>query len=233
MRYSRQTIMECIGDKGQKRLSNAKVAVIGAGGLGCFVLNELALAGVGYIRIIEDDNVSLTNLNRQFIYKESDISNSKVKVAVNYLRERNGLVELDGVEERLTEANATELLKNIDIVVDCVDNVETRMIVNDYCVDNDIPLVEAAVNGLHGFVMAIRKNYPCLRCIGYENTKLKGINEAIGAAVGIVASIEALEVIKIIVGMDELLFGNMLMIDCNDYSIEKVPLRLSDECRRH
>lgn len=233
MRYSRQTLMACVGEAGQEKLLNAKVVVIGAGGLGCFVLNELVGAGIGTITIIESDMVSVSNLNRQFMYEENDMGKAKVSIAIDYLRKRNSSISIQGICARVCLENVEGLLSNADIVVDCVDNVETRMIVNDYCVEKDIPLVEAGINGLYGFVMAIRKGYPCLRCIGYENTKLKGVNEALGAAVGIVASLEALEVIKIIVGMDSLLFGNMLMIDCNEYSFEKVPLQISKECRWH
>ena len=233
MRYSRQIIMECIGEAGQDKLSKAKVAVIGAGGLGCFVLNELSSAGIGYLRIIENDDVSLSNLNRQFIYKESDVSKSKIELVVDYLKERNSSLKIDDVKLKIDDSNIESLLKNVDIVVDCVDNVETRIVVNDYCVENDIPLVEAGINGLYGFVIAIRKAYPCLRCIGYEKTKTVITNEALGAAVGIVASIQALEVIKIILEMNELLYGNMLMVDCNEYTLEKVPLKISKECHRH
>lgn len=233
MRYSRQILMSDIGKEGQQKLTKAKIAVIGAGGLGCFVLNELVSAGIGNITVIEFDEVSLSNLNRQFIYRESDVGKSKNGLAVEYLNERNSSVSIHGVNERISSDNIDIILSDVDIVVDCVDNIETRMIVNDYCVKNDIPLVEAGVNGFYGFVMSIRKGYPCLRCIGYQNTKLQGENEALGAAVGIVASVEALEVIKIIIGMDDLLYGSMLMIDCRDYSMEKVFLQISEKCSVH
>lgn len=232
MRYSRQVMMRNIRESGQVKLANAKVVVVGAGGLGCFVLNELVLAGVGNLKIIDHDDVSITNLNRQFIYREEDLGKSKVELSVKYLKERNSDVNICGVNTLLTQVNVDELLKDADIVVDCVDNVETRLIVNDYCVEHDIPLIEGAINGLYGFVMAIKKEYPCLRCIGYENTKLKGENEALAAAVGMVGSIQALEAIKIIVGMEPL-YGEMLMVDCSDYALEKVKLQLSNECHRH
>lgn len=233
MRYSRQTIMATIGEKGQEKLSKAKVVVIGAGGLGCFVLNELVGAGVGSITVIEDDVVSLSNLNRQFVYRECDISKKKVDLAVSYLKERNSSISISGIAERISDENVSSLLSGFDIVVDCVDNIETRMIVNDYCVEHDVTLVEAGINGLYGFVMSIKKNSPCLRCIGYQNTKLVGDNEALGAAVGLVASLEALEVIKHIVGMDTVLFGTMLMIDCNEYEVERITLHKSEKCALH
>ena len=185
------------------------------------------------ITVIEDDVVSVSNLNRQFMYRESDIGKKKVELAISYLKERNSSITISGIDKHISKENVSSLLGGYDVVVDCVDNVETRMVVNDYCVEQDVVLVEAGINSLYGFVMSIKKDSPCLRCIGYQNTKLVGDNEALGAAVGIVASLEALEVIKHIVGMDTVLFGTMLMIDCNEYEVERITLHKSETCTLH
>ena len=147
-RYERQVIVPQIGEEGQKKLSESRVTVIGCGGLGSPVLTYLALAGVGHIRMIDCDEVSFTNLNRQFFYENASLDKVKCEEAAEFLRKRNSQITIDPIHKMIDEENAVELLKESDVVVDCVDRIGVRKIVGRACKKLGIPLIEA---GIHGF----------------------------------------------------------------------------------
>jgi len=169
-RYERQTILPEIGETGQKRLENSKAAVVGAGGLGSPVLYYLAAAGIRNIRIIDDDTVDITNLNRQFIHFENDLGREKPQSAKEKLYSFNKDVRVDAVHARISKTNAAELLAGFDIVVSCADNNEARHIQNAVCVKNKTPLVNGGVEGFNGYVMVILPgDTPCFECVFPEN----------------------------------------------------------------
>ncbi|MBE5979525.1 MAG: HesA/MoeB/ThiF family protein [Paenibacillaceae bacterium] len=233
MRYERQILMKEIGEEGQNTLKKSKVTVIGAGGLASPVLTYLACAGVGTITLIDYDTVSDSNLNRQFLYHEKDMGMNKAELAGEVLNSLNSQITINPVSERIDEENIGKIINGADVVIDCVDNVETRLIVNRECIKQDIPLVEGGVYGFYGFVMSIKKDFPCLECIGYGNTKLKRPGPVLGAVVGVIGSLQAVECIKILLGLDEVLYGKMLNYDGLSVSFDLVELQKNDLCEVH
>ena len=165
-RYSRQILLPQIGEQGQKRLAESTAAVIGCGGLGAPVLTSLALAGVGKLRLIDHDRIGLSNLNRQFLYEESELDKEKCERAADFLRRRNSGIVLETVCERLTEENARRLLSGVDVIVDCVDRVETRRHAGRAARRLSVPLVEGGVHGFYGFVLSVLPGKSaCLECV--------------------------------------------------------------------
>ncbi|MDW2800030.1 HesA/MoeB/ThiF family protein [Clostridium boliviensis] len=233
MRYERQVLMKEIGEKGQNTLKNSKVTVIGAGGLASPVLTYLACAGIGTITLIDYDTVSESNLNRQFLYHEKDMGMNKAVLAGDVLSSLNSQITINPVSVRIDEENIGQLIDRADVVIDCVDNVETRLIVNRECIKQDIPLVEGGVYGFYGFVMSVKREYPCLECIGYGNTKLKRPGPVLGAVVGVIGSLQAVECIKILLGLDDVLYGKMLNYDGLTVSFDLVELLKNDLCEVH
>ena len=151
-RYKRQMSIPQIGADGQRLLQQSTVAVVGAGGLGAPVLTYLAAAGVGNIRIIDKDTVEISNLNRQFLYGPEDVGRKKAEAAKEKLEKQNPDIKFAAVSEMLTEKNGRALFKDADVIVDCVDSMQTRIAVNKICLLNQIPLVEG---GVYGFYLCI------------------------------------------------------------------------------
>ncbi|HEX3022429.1 MAG TPA: HesA/MoeB/ThiF family protein [Lachnospiraceae bacterium] len=233
MRYERQILVKQIGQQGQEKIIHSKVVVIGAGGLASPVLTYLVCAGVGDITIIDYDTVSITNLNRQFLYGEMDINESKSYRAKEVLNRMNSEVIIHSIRERVCQDNIMRLIEGADVVIDCVDNIETRLIVNRGCLMMGIPLVEGGINGLYGFVMVVRREGPCLECMGYHNTKLKPPVPVLGAIVGVIGSLQAVECIKILLGLEEVLYGKMLNYDGLTGSFETIDLVRNEDCEAH
>lgn len=233
MRYERQRMMKEIGDIGQKKLNQSTVAVVGCGGLGSPVLTYLACAGIGKLIIIDGDVVSETNLNRQFLHGRKDIGRPKVVSAKEKLLDMNDEIEIQGVQEILTPENALRIVEGADLVVDCVDNMETRIILGRACLIKNIPLVEAGVQGFYGWVMSIGRESACLECMGFENlSNIKPI-PIIGTTAGVIGTFQANECIKILLGMEDTLFGTMLQYDGISGSLDRIALQKSDSCKAH
>lgn len=233
MRYERQLLINQIGEKGQDKLLKSNVVVIGAGGLASPALTYLACAGVGTITIVDYDTVADTNLNRQFLYKEKEIGKQKAKIAQEVLNGLNSNIRIKSIPEKVDEKNINHIIDGADVVIDCVDNVETRLIVNRACLQMNISLVEGGVNGFYGFVFCIGREYACLECLGYENTKMKKPSPALGAVVGVIGSLQAVECIKILLGMDGVLYGKMLNYDGLNGNFEIIDIQKNDNCIVH
>ena len=230
-RYSRQTMIPQIGEQGQKRLAGSTVAVIGCGGLGAPVLTCLALAGVGKIRLIDHDRVSLTNLNRQFLYEETDCDKEKCKRAADFLRKRNSGIVLETVCERLTEENAGQLLSGADVIVDCVDRVETRRHAGRAARRLSVPLVEGGVHGFYGFVLSVLPGKSaCLECVTAQEAEERGPVPAVGAVAGVIGSLQAVECMKILLGLPHVLYGRMLQYDGLYGEFTEVPVHVRPDC---
>jgi len=233
MRYERQRMMEQIGEKGQEKLSRSTVAVVGCGGLGSPVLTYLACAGIGKLVIIDFDEVSETDLNRQFLYSIKDVGRPKVTCAEERLLDINDEIEIRGFHEKLTEENMGKIIDKADIVIDCVDNFETRILLGRGCLGRNIPLVEAGVQGFYGWIMSIGRQSACLECMGFEEKTIKQLVPIIGTTAGVIGSLQANECIKIILGMEGVLFGVMLQYDGISGSMDRIEVQKDNSCNAH
>ena len=232
-RYFRQEIIPEIGRAGQEKLNKARVLVIGAGGLGSPVLTYLACAGVGNIYVVDFDVVSMTNLNRQYLHSVADIDRPKTTSAKEFIHQVNDQVKVHEINEKIVPENVEEMIKGLDVVVSCVDNISLRVMLNRACMLSNIPLVEAAINGFYGFVMVIKDGSPCLNCIGYEKTIIETPVPVIGVTAGILGTLQANECIKIILEAGESIAGRMLTFDGLEGSFEEVPIKVSKDCKVH
>lgn len=215
-RYARQIIMPEMGLIGQEKLRAGKVAVVGAGGLGCPVLQYLVAAGVGEIAIIDDDTVDLTNLHRQILYSADDVGKNKAITAVEKLSVLNPFVRLTAYPDRLNAENAADLLNGYDLIIDGSDNFETRYLVNDFCVELNKPFVFGSILRFEGQVSVF--NYqggPTYRCLFPDAEEGDNCAEAgvMGVLPGIIGTYMANEAIKIIAGIGEPLSGKLLVIN--------------------
>lgn len=224
-RYSRQIMIPGLGVAGQEMLKKSKVLVVGAGGLGCPVLQYLAAAGVGKIAFAEFDMVSETNLQRQILYGSDDLGKLKSIIAKNRLEHLNSLVEFEIFNLRIDAGNSLHILKDFDVIVDATDNIETRYIINDTCVILDKPMVHGAIYKFEGGVSVFNyKGGPTYRCFnpsanepGFKNPS-PGEVGLFGVLPGITGSIMANETIKIITGLGNILSGKVLLFNILNYS---------------
>lgn len=217
--YSRHLILDKIGEEGQLKLKKAKVLVIGAGGLGCPVLQYLTAAGVGTIGIIDDDVVDQSNLQRQILYTIDDIGISKAKSAANRLSKLNPFVKFNVYQEKLTSENAIALFEQYDIIVDGSDNFSTRYLTNDASVITKTPLVYGAIFKFEGQVSIFNYNesgsYRCLYPTPPKPEESPNCSDVgvIGVLPGIIGSLQANETIKMICGIGEILTNKVLIYD--------------------
>ncbi len=229
-RYDRQIILSQIGVEGQKKLKNAKVLIVGAGGLGSPVAFYLAGAGVGTIGIMDADSVSLSNLHRQIIHTTSKLGMNKAESAKDAMEALNGLIHVKTYPFFLTPENAEEIIAEYDFVIDAADSFETKFLINDACVILKKPFCHGGVVQFTGQVMtyAPGEGVPCFRCIMEEIPKPEHAKNCssvgvIGAAVGVIGSLQALETIKYLTGAGNLLIGRMLFFDGLSMETDIVP----------
>jgi molybdopterin/thiamine biosynthesis adenylyltransferase len=215
-RYARHILLKEIGGPGQQRLKAARVAIVGAGGLGAPAALYLAAAGVGNLRLIDDDAVSLDNLQRQIIFRGADVGGSKVERAKAALAALNENVAVEIERKRLTDANAAELLRGADIILDGTDDFATRFAVNAAAREMGAPLVSGAVGRWDGQVAVFAPGGPCYRCFVPEtppDAEACARVGVVGALTGIIGSIMALEAIKLITEAGEPLRGRVMFFD--------------------
>ena len=235
-RYSRQLILPEIGVKGQEKLRQSSVLIVGAGGLGCPAALYLAAAGVGKLGIIDRETVALNNLHRQILYGAEDVGRPKSRAAKERLAILNPDVEVVAIQESLSADTALEQLRGYDVVLDGSDNVMTRYLVNDACVLLSTPLVYGGVVRLQGQVMAIRpRQSACFRCVFPEPPTASGVPNCqdagvLGAAAGIVGSLMAHEALKLLVGIGEPLTDRLLVFDGLTSRWRDVPVRRDRRC---
>ncbi len=230
-RYSRQLILDGFGEEAQLKLKGAKVAVVGVGGLGSPAVTYLTLAGVGQILIIDPDPVEGTNLNRQWLHWEKDEAHPKVCSAREKLRQMNGYVKVEVQQEALDHKNVDWLLKGADIVLDCLDNWQGRMEINDQCVRTRTPLVHGAVDGMRGQVTTVVPGRtPCLRCLLERVPKKQGAMPILGAVAGMGGSVQAAEAIKVLTGLGEPLLSRMFLFDLGEMEFEVIELDRKSGC---
>jgi adenylyltransferase/sulfurtransferase len=238
-RYHRQIILPRFGEKGQQELLRARVIILGAGGLGCPVSQYLTAAGVGTIGIIDDDVVSLHNLQRQVLYSVNDIGFSKAERAVATLRQLNPEIKIISYNERLTTQNALSLFKEFDIVIDGSDNFSTRYLVNDACVLLKKPLVFGAISQFEGQLSVFRNekdwdvNYRDIFPEPPKDGEVLNCEEAgvIGTIPGIIGTMMANEAIKLIVGLGEPLINQLLTYDATNNQVYQFNLTARNDTR--
>jgi len=229
IRYDRQLLI--ISKAGQEKLKRASVAIVGIGGLGSPVAFYLAGAGVGRLILIDPERPELSNLNRQIMHWEGDFSLSKAKSAAEKLRKFNSDIIIEPKSVKITKENVSEILGEVDVVVDGLDNYETRYLINEYCVENGKPFVHAAVRGLVGQATTIfPKKSPCLRCIIPEPPKPERKFPILGATAGTLGCIEAMETIKVITGFGRPLIGRLLIVDLEDMTFNLIEVKKRPDC---
>ncbi|KQW86381.1 HesA/MoeB/ThiF family protein [Brevundimonas sp. Root1279] len=214
-RYARHLVLAEIGGPGQQRLKAARVAIVGLGGVGSPAALYLAAAGVGALRLIDDDAVALSNLQRQILFTSDDLDRCKVQAAADRLDALNPHVEIEDAPERLTADNAAWLLEGCDLVLDGTDDFATRFAVSDACVAAGKPLVSGALGRWSGQV-GVFSGRPCYRCLVPEappDAETCARVGVVGALAGVVGAMAALEAIKLITGAGEPLAGRLLLYD--------------------
>lgn len=242
-RYARHILLKEIGGAGQQRLNAATVAIVGVGGLGSPAALYLAAAGVGRVRLIDPDTVSLSNLQRQILFGADDVGATKVVAGAARLYALNPHVEIEGIATRLTEANAVALLADAAVVLDGTDDFATRFAVNAACHVLGAPLVSGAVGRWNGQVSVfasgttkgrdLAERLPCYQCFVPEappQAEPCAATGIVGALTGVVGSMMALEAIKLIAHAGEPLSGRVLMLDTLNGETRTVRLRADPEC---
>lgn len=234
-RYSRHIIMPQVGSKGQRNLLEAKVLIIGAGGLGSPVAVYLGLAGVGTLGIVDFDIVEVSNLQRQILHQEGDIGRSKVLSAQQTLAAYNSDVNVVGHEEPLNSENAMGIIAQYDIVVNGADNFPARYLVNDAAYLSNKPLVDGSILLFDGQSSVFIPGQGCYRCL-FPTPPPPGVVPScaeagvLGALPGMVGSIQAVETIKLILGAGEPLVGRLLLIDALTMEFRTVKIRRNTQC---
>lgn len=229
-RYSRQLILEEIGEEGQKKLLKSSVLIIGAGGLGSPAGMYLASAGVGTIGIADADEVDLSNLQRQIIHSMKDVGRAKVQSAKESIEAVNPDVTVRTYKCFAGEDNISELIRDYDFILDCTDNFKAKFLINDACVTEKKPFSHAGIMGFCGQLMTYVPNEgPCYRCIFKEPPEEGAVPSGsqagvVGAAAGVIGSMQAMEAVKYLLGAGMLLTGYLLTFDALSMELRKVRL---------
>ncbi|NND81835.1 MAG: HesA/MoeB/ThiF family protein [Gammaproteobacteria bacterium] len=230
-RYSRQILVPQIGTQGQQQIAAARVLLVGAGGLGCQVGSQLVGAGVGALTIVDHDRVSLSNLHRQFLFRESDLGSNKATAAARELQARNSAVEIAAVTHRLSPENVAELVQNADLVVDAGDNFAVSYLLSDAC-EGNTAMISASVNRSFGYVGVFcspgKFSAPSLRAVFPKLPRQSQSCDVVGVtgpAVGIIGSFQAQECLKVLCNDAAQLNGQLLYLDLWNYSQQIVNCR--------
>ena len=229
-RYDRQIMIKGIGEDGQEKLKKARVIIAGSGGLGSPIAMYLAAAGVGTIRIVDHDKVELSNLNRQVLHWDKDIGRLKVDSSYEKLQQLNRNIRIEAVNETINEDTILPLVDGFDLIVDAMDNLPTRYLLNKAAIDNNIPFVHGAVYGFEGRAMTvIPGKSACLRCVyrGFippENFPVIGVTPAV------IGCVQATEVIKFILGIGRLLTDRLLVYDGLNMKFTELTVTRDPDC---
>jgi len=234
-RFEKQIILKKIGLVGQKKIKNAKVLIIGMGGLGCPLLAYLASSGVCNIGIVDYDKVELGNLNRQILFNDSDVGKFKVDQAKSKINKIYKKIKIKTFKIKISKKNIGPIIRNFDIICDGTDNFNTRYLINDYCKKNKKILISAAISKFDGqlFKFDFKKEGPCFRCFMPEypnienNCDIEGIFSPVA---GILGSLQANEVLKTILDLQNDLNNNILVFDSLKMDLRKIKISLNSKC---
>jgi molybdopterin-synthase adenylyltransferase len=238
-RYARHIVLRDVGGAGQVKLLASHVLLIGAGGIGCPAIQYLAAAGVGTITVVDDDEVALSNLQRQILYSESMIGMPKVQAAQNAVQALNPDVTFHALQQRITAETPASLLDNVDVLIDGSDNFTTRLIVNDLCLAAKVPLISAAIGQFHGQIGTFtgwQDDAPCYRCFvgdahdpdDCDDCATQGV---LGAMCGLMGSFAAMEAIRMLTGLGEAQTGKLHLFDGMKPAMRTIKLPKDPECR--
>jgi molybdopterin/thiamine biosynthesis adenylyltransferase len=237
-RYARHIVLRDIGGAGQAKLLESHVLLIGAGGIGCPAIQYLAAAGVGTISVVDDDIVSLSNLQRQLLYSESQIGQPKVEAAAQAVGGLNPETKFYPLQQRITTETSAEILTGVDVVIDGSDNFATRLTVNDLCLAAKVPLVSAAIGQFHGQIGTFTgwlPEAPCYRCFvgdahdpdDCDDCATQGV---LGAMCGLMGSFAAMEAIRVLTGFGEAQTGKLHIFDGITPSMRSIRLPKDPAC---
>ncbi|MCC8465278.1 MULTISPECIES: HesA/MoeB/ThiF family protein [Photorhabdus] len=235
MRYSRQLLLEDIGPEGQEKLKSSRVLIVGLGGLGAPASLYLAGAGVGTIYLADDDQLHISNLQRQILYRTEEIPAAKAELAANQLNALNPLIKTIILNQRQNQESLTTIVKQVDLVLDCSDNMTTRHAINATCVATRKPLISGSAVGFSGQLMVFEPPYlhGCYNCLYPEqeeplrNCRTAGV---LGPVVGIIGTLQALEAIKMLTGLPSPLSGKLRLFDGKQQSWSTLQLNPSQQC---
>jgi molybdopterin/thiamine biosynthesis adenylyltransferase len=231
-RYHRQIIIPEFGKEGQKRLKNSHVIIIGIGGLGCASATYLAAAGVGQITLVDFDVVELSDLNRQVLYWEEDIGEKKVSIAQKKLSKLNTAIKIIPLFTKVTEQNVSSIISGNEVVVDGLDNLVTRQIVNSACVKHKIPYIYGGVSRLRGMMTTIIPGKTaCLACVYPERSQEEGRLGVLGVIPSLIANFQSLEAIKLLIGQPPSFEGKLLRFNGNDLKFRMDDIKKNEACK--
>ena len=237
-RYSRQIRYKRIGTEGQEKLLASRVCIIGMGALGCASASLLARAGVGYIRIVDRDLVEISNLQRQILYTEKDALENvpKVFAAASHLQEANSTITIDPVFQDLNSSSCSKILEGIDLIVDATDNLETRYLINEYCVENQVPWIYGGAVGSEGMTASFLPGGPCFSCFtGHADASSSSSGRTcstegvLNSLTSIIASYQVTEAIKILTGSSDVR-KDLLFVEIWDNETEYLSLEKNPSC---
>lgn len=234
-RHHRQRILDEVGEAGQQRLARAAVAIVGIGGLGSPAAFYLAAAGVGRLGLFDDQRVELSNLNRQILFEHGDVGRPKVEAAAGRLRRLDPGLRIDARNENIRPANVAGLFADYDLVVDGTDSFEAKFLLNDAAILTGKPLIHGAVLQWSGQALTVMDGGPCLRCL-FDDPPDAGVIETceeagvIGAATGVIGSVQAEEVLKVLLHAGEPLRGRILQYDGLRGETRVIPFPRDPEC---
>jgi molybdopterin/thiamine biosynthesis adenylyltransferase len=229
-RYGRQISIDGFGPEGQQKLKGARVFLAGLGGLGSPAALYLAAAGVGYLRVVDSDKVELSNLNRQILHWNQDLGRKKVDSGASKLRQLNDCVQIEAIRERISPDNAGELVEECDLILDALDNLDSRYLLNRIAVDKNIPFCHGAIRGFEGRALTvIPGKSACLMCL-YRGARVSEKGPVLGTTAGVIACIEATEAVKYITGTGVLLADRFLIYDRLTMSFHEIKIARDPAC---
>lgn len=236
LRYNRQISLKAVDFDGQEKLKESRVLIVGAGGLGCAASQYLASAGVGKIILVDFDTISLSNLQRQILYTDADMGKPKAEVAKVRLQSINPNIEVQAVVKKCDDAEFAELIRQVDIVVDCTDNVDVRNQLNLQCFQQKRPLVSGSAIRFEGqvSVFTYADNEACYQCLSqlFGSDTLSCVEAGvISPIVGVIGSLQALETIKVLLDIGKTLSGKLLIIDGLHFSVREMNLPKMPSCK--
>ena len=235
-RFEKQIILKNVGVNGQKKILNSKVLIIGVGGLGCPLLTYLAASGVGKLGIVDHDKVEISNLNRQTLFSIKDVGKYKVDQAKSLINKTNKRIKINIFRKKISSKNIKSIIKDYEVICDGTDNFDTRYLINDECKKSSKILISAAISKFYGhlYKFNFKKKTSCYRCFMPEKPNTNNNCEADGIfspVAGILGSLQANEVLKTVLGLEDGLDNQMIIFDSIKYNFRKVKLSSDPNCK--